>query len=246
MKKSLFLSILLFAYIIIFAQTPTKINYQGAIRNNLNEVIANKQIQIKVSILQGSQSGTAVYIETQNPTTNENGLFSIEIGSGTSVTGNISSINWGTNTYYIKTEIDPEGGTNYILNAVSQLISVPYALHSKTAETVLNNGVTGNETIFDNWDKNSTDDVALSSPSSGDMLYFNGTSWESIPAGNNNQVLLMKNNKPTWVDTTGGIRIGGHYVGELYGGGIVAYVYDNGLHGLIASLDNLNSGNTTN
>ena len=89
-----------------------------------------------VALLQGSASGTSVYVETQTPTTNSNGLVSVEIGTGTLVSGSFSAIDWSNNTYFIKTDTAPTGGTNYTITGTSQLISVPYALHAKTAESL--------------------------------------------------------------------------------------------------------------
>jgi uncharacterized protein (TIGR02145 family) len=85
---------------------------------------------MRISILQGSASGTAVYIETQTPTTNDNGLASLEIGGGTVVSGNISTMDWANGPYFIKTETDANGGSNYSITGTSQLLSVPYAFFS--------------------------------------------------------------------------------------------------------------------
>ncbi len=142
----------------VFAQTPEKMSYQSVIRNSENNLVVNTQVGIQVSILQGSVDGTAIYVETQMPTTNANGLASIEIGNGTVVNGDFSSIDWSNNSYFIKTETDPTGGSNYTITGVSQLLSVPYALHAKTAESVANIDITGNETAFDGWDKDAADD----------------------------------------------------------------------------------------
>ncbi|MDY0216511.1 MAG: FISUMP domain-containing protein [Bacteroidales bacterium] len=120
------------------AQAPQKMSYQAVIRNSSDALITNSQVGMKISILQNSESGTPVYVETQSPTSNANGLISIKIGEGTVVTGIFADIDWTNGTYYIKTEIDPStaGGTNYTITGVSQLLSVPYALHSKTAESL--------------------------------------------------------------------------------------------------------------
>jgi len=120
----------------IFAQSPQKMSYQAVIRNASNNLVASTAIGMQISILQGSSSGTAVYVETQTPTTNANGLVSIEIGGGTVVSGSFATINWANGPYFIKTETDPAGGTSYTITGVSQLLSVPYALHAKTAETI--------------------------------------------------------------------------------------------------------------
>ncbi len=116
----------------VFAQTPQKMSYQAVIRNGSNTPVTNTQIGMQISILQGSVSGTVVYTETQTPTTNANGLVSIEIGGETG----FSSIDWASDIYFIKTETDPTGGTDYTITGTSQLLSVPYALHSKTAENL--------------------------------------------------------------------------------------------------------------
>jgi uncharacterized protein (TIGR02145 family) len=79
-----------------------------------------------------------VYTETQTPTTNANGLIAIEIGIGTIVSGSFANIDWANGPYFVKTETDPNGGSNYTLTGTSQLLSVPYAMHAKSAETALN------------------------------------------------------------------------------------------------------------
>ncbi len=132
MKKTI-ASLALLASLATFAQAPQKMSYQSVLRNASNTLIANTPVGVRISILQGSAAGTPVYVETQNPTTNANGLISLEIGNGTPVTGTFSSINWGANTYFIKTETDPAGGTNYTITGTSQLMSVPYALYAQSS-----------------------------------------------------------------------------------------------------------------
>jgi hypothetical protein len=110
-------------------------SYQAVIRNAGNTLVMNTTVGMQVSILQGSNSGTAVYVETQKPTTNANGLVSMQVGAGTVVSGNIDSISWAAGPYFIKIETDVAGGTNYTITSVSQLLSVPYALYAaKSAE----------------------------------------------------------------------------------------------------------------
>ena len=88
---------------------------------------------MKISILQGSATGSPVYVETQTPTSNANGLVTLQIGGGTVVSGTIATINWANGPYFITTETDPTGGTNYTITGTSQLLSVPYALYAKTS-----------------------------------------------------------------------------------------------------------------
>jgi hypothetical protein len=122
--------LLLLCSLEMFAQAPQKMSYQAIVRNSSNTILANQNVGIQISILQGSSSGSAVYVETQTSSTNANGLVSIEIGTGNVTSGNFSTINWANNTFYIKSEIDPTGGSNYSITGTSQLASVPYALYA--------------------------------------------------------------------------------------------------------------------
>jgi uncharacterized protein (TIGR02145 family) len=142
MKKLITLCASILITTIVFAQSPNKMSYQAVIRNSSNALINNQVVGMKISILQNSPTGNAVYEETQTPTTNANGLASIEIGGGAVVSGNFSSINWANGPFFCKTETDPTGGGNYTITATSQLLSVPYALFS-------GNGITGVSTIGD-------------------------------------------------------------------------------------------------
>ena len=127
----------------VFAQTPQKMSYQAVIRNSSNALVTSVTVGMRISILQGSATGTAVYTETQTPTTNANGLVSIEIGNG----AGFSAINWANDVYFIKTETDPIGGSNYTITGTSQLLSVPYALYAKTAESITG-GITETDSLF--------------------------------------------------------------------------------------------------
>ena len=117
----------------VWAQAPQKMSYQAVIRNSSNALITSTPVGMKISILQGSPTGTAVYVETQTPSTNANGLVSLEIGTGTIVTGTFAGINWAAGPYFIKTETDPTGGTAYTIAGTNELMSVPYALFSANA-----------------------------------------------------------------------------------------------------------------
>lgn len=138
-----------------WAQSPDKMSFQAVVRDMNSALVSSQSIGMQISILQASTSGSSVYIERHFPTTNSNGLVTIEIGAGTVVSGDFSTIDWADGPYFIKTETDPNGGANYTISGTSQLLSVPYALHAKTAENV---NLTGSEAAFEGWDKNSSDD----------------------------------------------------------------------------------------
>ena len=140
--KKIFFTILTILYVLnTIAQAPNKMSYQAVIRNNSNTLVVNQTVGMRISILQNSSTGTAVYIETQTPMTNTNGLATLEIGTGTVVSGVFASINWSAGPYFIKTETDPTGGSIYSIVGTSQLMSVPYALYAQNSGNTLNPGV---------------------------------------------------------------------------------------------------------
>ena len=126
--KTVFFITILSSLFSAFAQAPQKMSYQAVIRNASNALVINTSVGMKISILQATETGTPVYVETQNVTTNANGLVTLQIGTGTVVSGNFATISWGSNTYFIKTQTDIFGGTSYTISGTSQLLSVPYAL----------------------------------------------------------------------------------------------------------------------
>jgi hypothetical protein len=116
-----------------WAQAPQKMSYQAIIRNTNNVVVASSTVGIKISIVQGTPNGPAVFAERHTKSTNANGLLSLEIGAGTVLSGIFSAIDWGNGPYFIKTETDPLGGTNYSIVGATELLSVPYALFATTS-----------------------------------------------------------------------------------------------------------------
>ncbi len=127
----------------VFAQAPEKMTYQAVVRDDNSTLITSTQVGIEINIYQTTASGTLVYTEIQTPTTNINGLLSIEIGGQTG----FDQIDWANGPYFIETNIDVTGGSAYTITGVSQLLTVPYALHAKTAETITGgSAVDGSET----------------------------------------------------------------------------------------------------
>jgi hypothetical protein len=134
MNKFLTLATALLITACIFAQAPEEMSYQAVIRDAGNVLVSNQAVGMQISILQTTANGTAVYVETQTPTTNANGLVSIEIGMGNVVSGDFSTIDWSDGPYFIKTETDPTGGISYSITGTSELLSVPYALYAESTK----------------------------------------------------------------------------------------------------------------
>jgi hypothetical protein len=133
MKNFYTLLLFLLATVSILAQAPEKMSYQAVLRDASNTLLTNQEVGMQISILQTTATGTAVYVETQTVTSNINGLVTLEIGTGSVVSGDFTSIDWSTESYFIKTETDPAGGTTYTITGTSQLMSVPFAMYAKTS-----------------------------------------------------------------------------------------------------------------
>jgi len=200
-KINLLLGMLLFSAI-AFAQAPNKMSYQAVVRDAADQLLANKAIGVQVTIEQGTAGGAAVYVETFTPTTNANGLVTLEIGTGNIVSGDITTIDWENGPYFIKTETDPTGGTSYSLAGTTELMSVPYALHARKAaiaDSVVG-GTTESDPVFtaspaggisgsdiSNWnlDTSITNEIQILSISN-DSIYLSDGGFAVLPVAVNN------------------------------------------------------------
>lgn len=145
--------IAIFSFLFSLAQTPEALNYQAVARTANGQIIPSQSIGVRMSILDGSATGTTIFQETHNLTTNNFGLFTLAIGRGTAGTGTFSAIPWETGNKYLKVEIAPQGGSNYLIQGTSQLLSVPYALYAERTRLIAGNStvtVNGN-TIMGNY-----------------------------------------------------------------------------------------------
>ena len=135
MKKTITILVALFIWLSLAAQAPEKMSYQAVVRNEKGALVLNRTLGMKYTFAIPKPYYTTIYAETHTPVTNENGLVSIAIGTGTLVPWSIpfKDINWGAETYYLRTDIDLSGGSTYTISSTQQLLSVPYSLTSKTA-----------------------------------------------------------------------------------------------------------------
>ncbi len=130
------------------AQSPDKMSYQAVLRNVDGTLMKDQAVSIQISILQSSATGTTVYQEDHSPSTNLNGLVSLHIGTGNTTSGTFSAIDWSAGPYFLQTDIDPAGGTNYVISSTTELISVPFALYANKADSLVG-GITETDPIFD-------------------------------------------------------------------------------------------------
>ena len=153
MKKSLLALVAVLMSVLAMAQAPQKMTYQAVVRDSNGQLVSNGNVGVRITIVRGSETGTGVYSQTETVRTNDNGLFTTMIGG----TG-FDAIDWGNGPYYLKSEVDPDGGSNYILTTTQQMVSVPYALHAGTVDSIIG-GVNFTETdpIFNAWNKDYND-----------------------------------------------------------------------------------------
>lgn len=235
--KKVFLLLLVAGYISqAFSQSPEKMSYQAVVRDVSGNLVTNQTVGMKISILQSSLSGAPVFVETHTPLTNANGLISIEIGEGTVVSGSFVSIDWSAGPYFIKSETDPSGGTSYNISGVSQLLSVPYALYAKTAES-LSTPLAETDPVFGAWDKDYYD--LINTPNIADSIstLVDGSETKLV-AGTDITISGSGTTATPYIVNAVGIPSFDFYLGQDTLGGIVYYLYrgeDGQQHGLIVS-----------
>jgi len=154
--KRTFLLLFAIAFVaIIHAQAPQAFSYQAVVRDNAGNLITNQTVALRISIVRDNPSGTTLYSERHSVATNAYGLFTVNVGQGTLLSGNFTTIAWGNNAHFIKVELDVNNGSTYTLMGTAQLLSVPYALHAETAGNVQNLWLlSGNNLYPDNTDRN--------------------------------------------------------------------------------------------
>jgi hypothetical protein len=179
------LSAIIITSTIALAQAPPAINYQAVARNASGAELANQTISLRFTFKNNSANGATVYQETHSGvSTNQFGLFTVEVGNGTPVSGTFGSINWATGAKFLKVEMDPNNGTSFLDMGTTQLLSVPYALYA--AQSGSGGGA---QTLNDLTDVNTT------GVTQNQVLQWNGTSW--VPAnvsGTDSQVLSVSGN----------------------------------------------------
>lgn len=135
MKKIFFIFFITISFVASLS-AQNGLNFQGVARNANNVVIASQQISLKLSLLQGAASGNVEYSETRIVKTNSQGLFTAVIGDADviSTIGSFSLVDWKQTPKFLKIEMDPLAGNNFVTLGVTQLQSVAYAMFSKGVE----------------------------------------------------------------------------------------------------------------
>lgn len=188
--KKIYIALSLFLASFAYSQVPQAFSYQTIAFNSAGTPIANGNVSLRISILDNSATGTVLYTETHTKTTNSKGLVNLNIGQGNATTGNFGGINWGTNSKFVKVEMDPAGGSNYTNVGVNQLMSVPYSQVSKTVVTGAGQGITLVSPNGTSYELNVNDNGQLSLPTSNSLstapsnlyLYGSFNNWSPASA----------------------------------------------------------------
>jgi len=183
--------ILFFLFLFVFSlgtkaqhwmtSTSQKMTFQKVIRNNFGKIHANKEVGVRLTIIKKTPADSIVYFESQVKVTNKNGLLTYTICESDCA---FKMLDWTKGPFYLKTEFDINGGTNYEFSELIELVSVPYAFQAKHADSSnVANSV----------------DLIADGTRFGDMNYWDGTKWVPISIGSQGQTLTFCEGKPAWV-----------------------------------------------
>ena len=216
--KKLLLLIILSITLGVNAQAPQGFNYQATVRNSVGDLIVNTNVYFKFNVIQDTQTSLPVFTEIHYVSTDDFGQVNLVIGQGTATTGLFLEIDWSLGDYFLGIELDT--GNGYGAIGTTRLLSVPYALYAEnsgnskeipTLEAVLAEyNSANNQQIKDLQDptdaqdavtkayfENNNSDVMIGN-TVGDLLYWDGENWTTLPAPENNSNLRFCDGQLTW------------------------------------------------
>ncbi len=203
MKRILFSLLLCFGLTTGWSQAPYQFNFQAVARSASGNPMTNTTVNFRLSIVQGTPGGMAVYTETQTTQTNNFGLANLVVGTGVTTLGDLSELDWASGPYFLRIELADNGG-NYLLVGNSPLMSVPYALHAKTSEQALSAGPTSLQEAYDGGNTVTTDEAPLVVGGNAGFLSTGAVGSGSIPIEGDG-VRMM------WYPGKAAFRVGGQF-----------------------------------
>ena len=249
MKKITLLLTLCFLLLtlVVRAQTPPNaFNYSAVARNTTGKPIATTTIGIQITILKTSPSGISQYSENHFVSTDAYGLFNLIIGTGSIQSGSMASIDWSNDNYYLKVGLDAAGGKNFVTMGTTQLLSVPYALFAKNAGSVSNSK---------DKDTSSTNELQTLSIRKDTIFLTNGAfvklpTYKDKDTSSTNELQTLSIKRDS-IQISNGNKVKlpniygfTHYIGEVFGGGVVFHLWKDTLgieHGLIVDKTSLST-----
>jgi uncharacterized protein (TIGR02145 family) len=189
----------------VSAQAPQGIPYQAIARNASGVAIANTAVKVRFSIRDSIATGAIKYQETHIPTTSALGLFSVNVGMGTVVSGTFSGINWGKNAKFLQVELNTTGGTTYTDLGTTQMMSVPYALQAAGIKMKVSS--TGDTLFTGNGNFLLVPGLSISNPPENAIMDIDGNTYKTVKIGSqiwmkeNLRVSRFRNGEPlTYID----------------------------------------------
>jgi hypothetical protein len=169
---------------VAFAQAgaPNGINYQAVIRKSDGTLVSNTPIAVRASIRQTTATGTVIFSERHNVTTDQWGLVNFVIGTGTFLSGSpFANINWGNGPYFLDLGVAFSGLPNpaiYMPYGTQQMMSVPFALYAKSSGNLVNQWSYGTGAPLNN--SGNMGDYYLDTATGNVYNKINGTTWVLI------------------------------------------------------------------
>lgn len=185
MKKIYSIALFLLMGTVLLAQSPQAVNYQAVLRDAQGNLIKSKSVSIRLSVLEGSATGSAAYVESHSVSTNELGMINLQLGNG-STTDDFSAILWGADAHYLKVELDETGGSTYKNLGTTQLVAVPYALFSDAAGKANSALIADKATIatnVENADQDSTNELQTLSLTGNQLTLSDNGGSVTLPTG---------------------------------------------------------------
>ncbi|TAH41168.1 MAG: hypothetical protein EYC69_09345 [Bacteroidetes bacterium] len=205
MKRIFSIIFILAVSIINTSGQPKAIPFQGAARDASGAMLSNRTISLRLSVLDSASTGTMIYSETHSTSTSALGLFTVNVGTGNPSLGSFDMIDWGNNDKYLSVELDTNNTASYVLMGITQMLSVPYALYSKSSGTkigfranIIQATIPANTTnnlqfgsiVFN--DGNGMDSTGFTAPESG-LYHFNvSVYWSALLACTSISTYLIK------------------------------------------------------
>jgi|GEM_PF-3785216 len=134
MKRIVLLALILLATVGLWAQSPQSFNYQAVARDAAGAPIVNQTVSFEITIHRTSHQGEVAYSEIHQATTNGFGLANLAIGQGAPVAGSFDNIQWESDQHFLEIGFDPQGQGDFVSMGITQMMSVPYAMHASTVE----------------------------------------------------------------------------------------------------------------
>lgn len=196
MRNILMLVVLFFVLGSAQAQAPLGIPYQAAARSSSGTALAGTPIAVRFTFRDSIFTGPVIYREVHHITTDAKGMFSLVIGKGTPITGTFADINWATNAKYQQVEVDTSGGASFTDMGMTQLMSVPYALHANTSGLPgaidLPTVATGPVSAIDYTAATTTDTI---NANGGEFILYRGVCIDTLPLPDINASIVAPGNK---------------------------------------------------